>query len=104
MQGQLAVYVSLMCSHRMPDQLNRDQKVLCRGGFFESATRLCCPACRARELYVSQTFVSAKQVINARGGLLIASTGEGRNILRNMLAFSKVWVVSFVSHTPVSTI
>jgi hypothetical protein len=45
----------------MLDQLDRGQKALCPEGFVETASTLFCPACQARESYVSQVFVETEQ-------------------------------------------
>jgi hypothetical protein len=49
----------------MLDQLDGGQKALCPEGFVETASTLFCPACQARELYVSQVFVSTDQIMDA---------------------------------------
>jgi hypothetical protein len=45
----------------MLDQLDKGQKALCPEGFVETASTLFCPACQARESYVSQVFVETEQ-------------------------------------------
>jgi hypothetical protein len=65
MRYRLAIYIWLSCHDCMLDQLDGGQKALCPEGFVETASTLFCPACQARELYVSQVFVSTEQTMDA---------------------------------------